>query len=159
MELQLVGSPEVGSLGDQHLRWWDMIPNAALVPWLCCLALPVLPRSTVGFPGTQPSPFAESKQPLKSGCCVCSPCLTCGLSTSSDTLSQHLGTQTGGQCPDLVLALGAHHMFPAWLGIFQGRFCCLFPSADPPRNSPQTACASPVVLSRVRGFWVVFGSC
>lgn len=102
---------------------------AALVPWQCCSALPALPRSTAGFPGTQLSPFAESKQPLESGLCVCPPCLACGLSTSADTLSRDLGAQIGGQCPHLVPAHGAYHVFPGWLGIFQGRVCCLFPPA------------------------------
>lgn len=84
MELQSVGSLEVDLCANQH------DPTHAAVP-----------RSTAGFPGTQVSPFAKSKQPLEPGLCVCPRYLACGLSTSTDSLSQGLGAQIGGQCPDL----------------------------------------------------------
>lgn len=146
MELQSVGSLEVDLWGGQH------DPTHAAVP-----------RSTAGFPGTQLSAFAKSKQPLETGLCVCPCCLACGLSTSTDILSRGLGAQIGGQCPDLEPITCSQD---GWE--FSRESLLPFSSckADPPRSSqelpPSCLCSSagPEQGEAIWGeVWVPLGLC
>lgn len=129
---------------------------AALVPWPCCSAPPALPRSTAGFQALSSHPLLRANSPWNQGSVFALPVWLVG---SAPALIPYHGTwePKSGAVPRPGAGPWSPSCVPRMAGNFPRESLLPFSSckADPPRNSPRTACAPPVVL---RGCWVVFGS-
>lgn len=75
----------------------------------------------------------ETKAAAGSELCVCSGCLVCGLSIAAPILSPKEGVEIRGRTQRGISWRSQSYRFS--LGIFHGRFCCLFPPAEA-RNPP-----------------------